>query len=530
MLNKKDPLIDAIKQVMQSNQADRDAVKAVNEKFGIQDRRVLPHEHQGEWDAAYKTVLSEGVETLDEKVHPSKYSEKQRALAGTAGNKRVIDGPDLNHVRKHGGQHIGEEGDPSKAIPGDTVTGSGTVTTVPKPRPRPTEITPEQKNALTNKIKSIKEAKKASMCENNNKGFNNRHDSSVTASAGKQIVADQLNEASGVYNPNFLKKPIIGTKPKARIGDTGIRRTISGTNDVQTRLANLKRSAQSAQPLDKRDTALDNPNTESPMARAANPNIGGAGGVGSNFGKQSGSGTTVNRNLTRADATIASEVQSKTSTVPTSMSARDPKSSNALSARMRQTAGQRQGATAPPKTSTAADSPAVTQTKTNPVEPKNFAQAFSAARKAAAQKSSSSIGKFTYKGREYQTNIKGEKYVAASKQTDVTSKPTTTTSVTGGQGISGIASSSANKPVAKPSLQSGTTVGGGGRNDGLRTAIGGSGNSVPRSAVAPKPNREINQYVGSGNIIRGGHGITAFGNDSSSSKTTKTFSSGGLKQ
>ena len=67
MLNKKDPLIDAIQQVMQSNQADRDAVKAVNEKFGIQDRRVLPHERQGKWDAAYQTVLTEGVEALDEK-------------------------------------------------------------------------------------------------------------------------------------------------------------------------------------------------------------------------------------------------------------------------------------------------------------------------------------------------------------------------------------------------------------------------------------------------------------------------------
>ena len=232
MLNKKDPLIDAIKQVMQNNQADRDAVKAVNEKFGIQDRRVLPHERQGSWDAAYQTVLNEassppmynvvhkehGIigthqhgkgftpskpklgfksgevpngakidhssrvgasgmmnksisktkksmdeESLEEKTDPSKYSEKQRELAGTAGNTRVIDGPDLTHVRKHGGKHIGEEGDPSKAIPGDTVTGGSSVTTVPKPKP--TSITQGQKDALTNKIKSIKEAKKASMCE-----------------------------------------------------------------------------------------------------------------------------------------------------------------------------------------------------------------------------------------------------------------------------------------------------------------------------------------------------------------------------
>ena len=94
MLNKKDPLIDAIQQVMQNNQADRDTVKAVNEKFGIQDRKVLPHERQGEWDAAYKTVLTEGVEALDEKI---KMSKNQFAnLDGKPG----FTGADLHHARK----------------------------------------------------------------------------------------------------------------------------------------------------------------------------------------------------------------------------------------------------------------------------------------------------------------------------------------------------------------------------------------------------------------------------------------------
>jgi LysM repeat protein len=178
MLNKKDPLIDAIKQVMQNNQADRDAVKAVNEKFGIQDRRVLPHERQGEWDAAYKTVLTEGVEKLS--------SAQKHHMDVDDDND--IDSNDLKMKR----MGMKEEGDPNKAIPGDTVTGGSSVTPVPKPKP--TSITPEQQNALTNKIKSIKEAKKASMCESNNEGFNNRRDLSVTASAGKQVVADQLNE------------------------------------------------------------------------------------------------------------------------------------------------------------------------------------------------------------------------------------------------------------------------------------------------------------------------------------------------
>lgn len=105
MLNKNDPLIAAVQKVMQSNQAEREAVKVVNEKFGVADRKALPRERQGEWDAAYKSVLTEGVD-------PSKYSKKQQDLAATAGNKKVIDGPDLDHVRKHGGKHIGEGSDP----------------------------------------------------------------------------------------------------------------------------------------------------------------------------------------------------------------------------------------------------------------------------------------------------------------------------------------------------------------------------------------------------------------------------------
>ena len=57
--------------------------------------------------------------------------------------------------------------------------------------------------------------------------------------------------------------------------------------------------------------------------------------------------------------------------------------------------------------------------KTATVEPKTFSQAFSAARKTAAEKGSPSTGKFEFKGKEYQTNIKGEKYVPTATQTAV---------------------------------------------------------------------------------------------------------------
>lgn len=59
MLNKKDPLIGAVQDVMQRNHIEREVTRVVNEAFGIEDRKALPHERQHEWDAAYKQVLSE---------------------------------------------------------------------------------------------------------------------------------------------------------------------------------------------------------------------------------------------------------------------------------------------------------------------------------------------------------------------------------------------------------------------------------------------------------------------------------------
>ena len=68
MLNKNDPLIGAVQEVMKRNHAEREAVKLVNEKFGVTDRKALPHERQGEWDAAYKSVLTEGLHPNQQKL------------------------------------------------------------------------------------------------------------------------------------------------------------------------------------------------------------------------------------------------------------------------------------------------------------------------------------------------------------------------------------------------------------------------------------------------------------------------------
>jgi hypothetical protein len=239
MLNKNDPLIGAVQEVMKKNQAERDAVKLVNEKFGIQDRKVLPHERQHEWETAYKSVLTEGVEALDEKVNMTK---KQFAnLDGKPG----FTGADLAHARakthekKASAGTLEEDQIDEKAPPGR----EDQVKTLKK------KVGKE--SAFKIAWSSYKKKKKI------DEGFNDRHDSSVTASADKQVVAD-LNEKVG--NPLLLNKAKTGTKPKARIGDTGIRRTISGTNDVQTRLANMRKKPSALSP--DRNAELDKPGLE----------------------------------------------------------------------------------------------------------------------------------------------------------------------------------------------------------------------------------------------------------------------------
>ena len=67
MLNKKDPLIRAVLEVMNRNHIEREAAQAVNEYFGIEDRKALPHEYQGQWDAAYQQVLNEGLSPAQQK-------------------------------------------------------------------------------------------------------------------------------------------------------------------------------------------------------------------------------------------------------------------------------------------------------------------------------------------------------------------------------------------------------------------------------------------------------------------------------
>jgi hypothetical protein len=216
MLNKNDPLIGAVQEVMKKNQAERNAVRLVNEKFGVTDRKALPHEKQGEWDAAYKQVLSEGL-------HPN-----QQKLDVHEPEKDKLTAQDFKMLRSK--KKPMEEENVPKTDPYAEGQASS-ISTVSQPKK---EVTPADQSALKKKIMSIKEAKanpyaigmaavkkstgdEPPMEKKNimkahkiakkiiakkkiDEGFNNRHGLSVNASAEKQAVA-ALNEEEDSYDP-----------------------------------------------------------------------------------------------------------------------------------------------------------------------------------------------------------------------------------------------------------------------------------------------------------------------------------------
>jgi hypothetical protein len=217
MLNKNDPLIGAVQEVMKKNQAEREAVRLVNEKFGITDRKALPHEKQGAWEAAYKQVLSEGVEGSI----PTTPREKK--LAAMHGNpNRITHGDKLKAVGAI------EEAEAAPKTDPYAEGQASSISTVKKPMPKPTSVTPADQSALKNKIQSImkegakvdrmvghikksemeagksaeeaetiawKTANKRGMLKPRRKtvkeGFNSRHNSSVNASVQEQVVTEQ---------------------------------------------------------------------------------------------------------------------------------------------------------------------------------------------------------------------------------------------------------------------------------------------------------------------------------------------------
>ena len=258
MLNKNDPLIGAVQEVMKKNQAERDAVKLVNEKFGIQDRKVLPHERQHEWDAAYKSVLTEGINVPDVSYRKTDSKSGSEKTIMTKDTKNVFSGgtrtlhnvdkssdgstmttkiksQDLGKNKEGSGKNynvstskvykkVNEENLDEKKLVGkqrniDVASENGKK----KPDGKLTShdfkhlrsMEEAKSNAYAIGMSAVKKstgdeppmekknikkahtiAKKIIAKKKIQEGFNNRHDSSVNASAEKQVVAEQAKARS----------------------------------------------------------------------------------------------------------------------------------------------------------------------------------------------------------------------------------------------------------------------------------------------------------------------------------------------
>ena len=84
---KKDSLVDAVKNIMEQNEREREALKIVNEAFGVHSKKAVPHELHGKYDAmleeAKKCMYEEDDdkqkqkrEKLEEKAPPGKKYER----------------------------------------------------------------------------------------------------------------------------------------------------------------------------------------------------------------------------------------------------------------------------------------------------------------------------------------------------------------------------------------------------------------------------------------------------------------------
>ena len=231
MLNKNDPLIGAVQEVMKKNQAERDAARLVNEKFGVHDRKALPHEKQGAWDAAYQQVLSEGKiahpnqQRLD--VHEPEKDELtsddfRKLRAKKKPMEEATDGDTTSPSSMGIKKPDYATGTPDYAKSKEQTVNRAAKTSLPAGTMKEAKSNayaigmsavqkstgdkpPMEKKNIT---KAHDIAKKIIARKKMNEGFNDRHDSSVTASAEKQVVAEQVSPmpVSGVKNTSWFSR------------------------------------------------------------------------------------------------------------------------------------------------------------------------------------------------------------------------------------------------------------------------------------------------------------------------------------
>ena len=68
MFNRKDPLIDSVKNVMKENELRRDAERKLCEELGIASRKQLPREHLANYDALLEQKIAEALHPNQQKL------------------------------------------------------------------------------------------------------------------------------------------------------------------------------------------------------------------------------------------------------------------------------------------------------------------------------------------------------------------------------------------------------------------------------------------------------------------------------
>lgn len=140
MFNRKDPLIDSVKNVMKENELRREAERKLCEELGIASRKQLPREHLANYDALLEQKIAEAL-------HPN-----QQKLDVHEPEKDKLTAQDFKMLRA--------KNKPMKEEDDKSVQGSGAVTkdgkdVVSSTAPKAEGPTDKERAALTNKVKEV---------------------------------------------------------------------------------------------------------------------------------------------------------------------------------------------------------------------------------------------------------------------------------------------------------------------------------------------------------------------------------------
>ena len=80
--NKKDPLVDAVKGIMEASAREREIERKLNESLGITSKKALPHELHSEYDAVLKeSIAGSQINEVSEKLlKRAKQKAKDKAM------------------------------------------------------------------------------------------------------------------------------------------------------------------------------------------------------------------------------------------------------------------------------------------------------------------------------------------------------------------------------------------------------------------------------------------------------------------